>query len=622
MAETVRLTMAQALVRFMGAQYSERDGVRQPFFGGVFGIFGHGNVAGVAQALDQMSDALRYYQCRNEQAMVHTAAAFAKMHNRMRTMACTTSIGPGATNMVTGAAGATINRVPVLLLPGDIFATRLPAPVLQQLESPATQDVSVNDCFKPISRYWDRIYRPEQILTALPEAMRVLTSPADAGAVTLALPQDVQAEAFDYPAHFFRERTWTVPRAPADAESLQRAAAWIRSAKKPLIIAGGGVLYSEAAAALEAFATEFGVPVGETQAGKGSLRWDHPMCLGAVGVTGTSAANAIAREADLVISIGCRLTDFTTASKSAFQNADVRFININVAAIDAFKHAAIPVVADARVALQQLRESLKGFRTSTEYGQRIARLRDEWTKEADTLTAPQGGDVLTQAEVIGIVNDKSAPTDVVVCAAGSLPGELHKLWKARDSKGYHLEYGYSCMGYEIAGGLGVKMADPDRDVYVMVGDGSYLMMAQEIVTSVQEGCKLIIVLVDSGGFASIGALSRSVGSGGFGTNYRYRSQQTGRLDGTALPVDLATNAESLGARVFRASDRASLEHALDQARSADRTAVVYVPVDPAARVPGHGCWWDVPVSEVSEQDSVNRARREYETARIKQRWFV
>ena len=622
MAETVRLTMAQALVRFMGAQYSERDGVRQPFFGGVFGIFGHGNVAGVAQALDQMSDALRYYQCRNEQAMVHTAAAFAKMHNRMRTMACTTSIGPGATNMVTGAAGATINRVPVLLLPGDIFATRLPAPVLQQLESPATQDVSVNDCFKPISRYWDRIYRPEQILTALPEAMRVLTSPADAGAVTLALPQDVQAEAFDYPAHFFRERTWTVPRAPADAESLQRAAAWIRSAKKPLIIAGGGVLYSDAPAALEAFATEFGVPVGETQAGKGSLRWDHPMCLGAVGVTGTSAANAIAREADLVISIGCRLTDFTTASKSAFQNPDVRFININVAAIDAFKHAAIPVVADARVALQQLRESLKGVRTSTEYGQRIARLRDEWTKEADTLTAPQGGDVLTQAEVIGIVNDKSAPTDVVVCAAGSLPGELHKLWKARDSKGYHLEYGYSCMGYEIAGGLGVKMADPDRDVYVMVGDGSYLMMAQEIVTSVQEGCKLIIVLVDSGGFASIGALSRSVGSGGFGTNYRYRSQQTGRLDGTALPVDLAANAESLGARVFRASDRASLEHALDQARSADRTAVVYVPVDPAARVPGHGCWWDVPVSEVSEQDSVNRARREYETARIKQRWFV
>ena len=622
MAETVRLTMAQALVRFMGAQYSERDGVRQPFFGGVFGIFGHGNVAGVAQALDQMSDALRYYQCRNEQAMVHTAAAFAKMHNRMRTMACTTSIGPGATNMVTGAAGATINRVPVLLLPGDIFATRLPAPVLQQLESPATQDVSVNDCFKPVSRYWDRIYRPEQILTALPEAMRVLTSPADTGAVTLALPQDVQAEAFDYPAHFFRERTWTVPRAPADAESLQRAAAWIRSAKKPLIIAGGGVLYSDAPAALEAFATEFGVPVGETQAGKGSLRWDHPMCLGAVGVTGTSAANAIAREADLVISIGCRLTDFTTASKSAFQNPDVRFININVAAIDAFKHAAIPVVADARVALQQLRESLKGVRTSTEYGQRIARLRDEWTREADGLTAPQGGDMLTQAEVIGIVNDKSAPTDVVVCAAGSLPGELHKLWKARDSKGYHLEYGYSCMGYEIAGGLGVKMADPDRDVYVMVGDGSYLMMAQEIVTSVQEGCKLIIVLVDSGGFASIGALSRSVGSGGFGTNYRYRSQQTGRLDGTALPVDLATNAESLGARVFRASDRASLEHALDQARSADRTAVVYVPVDPAARVPGHGCWWDVPVSEVSEQDSVNRARREYETARIKQRWFV
>jgi 3D-(3,5/4)-trihydroxycyclohexane-1,2-dione acylhydrolase (decyclizing) len=622
MAETVRLTMAQALVRFMSVQYSERDGVRQPFFAGVFGIFGHGNVAGVAQALDQMSDALQYYQCRNEQAMVHTAAAFAKMHNRMRTMACTTSIGPGATNMVTGAAGATINRVPVLLLPGDIFASRLPAPVLQQLESSATQDVSVNDCFKPVSRYWDRIYRPEQLLAALPEAMRVLTSPADTGAVTLALPQDVQAEAFDYPTQFFRERTWLVPRTPADAESLQRAAVWIRASKKPVIIAGGGVLYSDAAAALDAFTREFGVPVGETQAGKGSLLWDHPMCLGAVGVSGNSAANTIAREADLVISIGCRLTDFTTASKSAFANPDVRFININVAPMDAFKHAAIPVVADARMALEQLTRTLEGFRTSSAYAEQIARLRQEWNTEAGSLIAPQGGDLLTQAEVIGIVNDTSAPKDVVVCAAGSLPGELHKLWRSRDPKGYHLEYGYSCMGYEIAGGLGVKMADPDRGVYVMVGDGSYLMMAQEIVTSVQEGYKLIIVLVDSGGFASIGALSRSLGSGGFGTSYRYRDQSTRRLDGPLLPVDLAANADSLGARVFRASDRPSLERALDQARSADRTAVVYVPVDPTARVPGCGCWWDVPVSEVSEQETVKRARRDYEDGQKKQRWFV
>jgi 3D-(3,5/4)-trihydroxycyclohexane-1,2-dione acylhydrolase (decyclizing) len=622
MAETVRLTMAQALVRFMSVQYSERDGVRQPFFAGVFGIFGHGNVAGVAQALDQMSDALQYYQCRNEQAMVHTAAAFAKMHNRMRTMACTTSIGPGATNMVTGAAGATINRVPVLLLPGDIFASRLPAPVLQQLESSATQDVSVNDCFKPVSRYWDRIYRPEQLLAALPEAMRVLTSPADTGAVTLALPQDVQAEAFDYPTQFFRERTWLVPRTPADAESLQRAAVWIRASKKPVIIAGGGVLYSDAAAALDAFTREFGVPVGETQAGKGSLLWDHPMCLGAVGVSGNSAANTIAREADLVISIGCRLTDFTTASKSAFANPDVRFININVAPMDAFKHAAIAVVADARMALEQLTRTLEGFRTSSAYAEEIARLRQEWNTEAGSLIAPQGGDLLTQAEVIGIVNDTSAPKDVVVCAAGSLPGELHKLWRSRDPKGYHLEYGYSCMGYEIAGGLGVKMADPDRGVYVMVGDGSYLMMAQEIVTSVQEDHKLIIVLVDSGGFASIGALSRSLGSGGFGTSYRYRDQSTRRLDGPLLPVDLAANADSLGARVFRASDRPSLERALDQARSADRTAVVYVPVDPTARVPGCGCWWDVPVSEVSEQETVKRARRDYDEGQKKQRWFV
>ena len=622
MAETVRLTMAQALVRFMSVQYSERDGVRQPFFGGVFGIFGHGNVAGVAQALDQMSDAVRYYQCRNEQAMVHTAAAFAKMHNRMRTMACTTSIGPGATNMVTGAAGATINRVPVLLLPGDIFANRLPAPVLQQLESPQTQDASVNDCFKPVSRYWDRIYRPEQLLSALPEAMRVLTSPAETGAVTLALPQDVQAEAFEYPAQLFRERTWLVPRTPPDDESLRRAAAWIKESKAPLIIAGGGVLYSDAAAALDAFTREFGIPAGETQAGKGSLAWDHPMCLGALGVSGNSAANTIAREADLVISIGCRLTDFTTASKSAFENLDVRFININVASVDAFKHAAIPLVADARVTIQALGAALKGFRTGSGYADKIARLRQAWNEEADGLTAPQGGDLLTQAEVIGLVNEKSSPKDVVVCAAGSLPGELHKLWRTRDPKGYHLEYGYSCMGYEIAGGLGVKMADPNRDVYVMVGDGSYLMMAQEIVTSVQEGYKLTIVLVDSGGFASIGALSRSVGSGGFGTSYRYRNDATGRLDGTVLPVDLAANAESLGAKVFRASDRATLERALDQARGADRTSVVYVPVDATARVPGYGCWWDVPVSEVSEQETVNRARRDYEAGQKKQRWFV
>jgi len=621
-AATQRLTMAQALVRFLSVQHTERDGNRHQFFGGVFGIFGHGNVAGVAQALDQVPQRLRYYQCRNEQAMVHTAAAYAKMHNRLRALACTTSIGPGATNMVTGAAGATINRLPVLLLPGDIFASRLPAPVLQQLESPQSQDVSVNDCFKPVSRYWDRIYRPEQLMAALPEAMRVLTSPAETGAVTLGLPQDVQAEAFDYPAAFFQERVWTVPRPRADHALLVRAADAIRASRRPVILAGGGVLYSDASYALRRFAERTGIPVGETQAGKGAMAWDDVMAIGATGVSGTAAASEICREADLVISIGCRLTDFTTASKSAFENPTVRFIGINVVEMDAHKHAGIPIVADARAAIEDLEPLLAGFSTASEYRDHVARLQRGWMAEVERLTAAGGKLPLPQAEIIGAVNSASGPRDVVVCAAGSLPGELHKLWRTRDPKSYHLEYGYSCMGYEIAGGLGVKMAAPDRDVYVMVGDGSYLMMAQEIVTSIQEGCKLVIVLVDSGGFASIGALSRSVGSGGFGTDYRFRREQSGQIDGDPLPVDLAANAESLGARVFRASDRASLESALSAARATDRTTVVYVPVDAEVRVPGYGCWWDVPVAEVSEQAPVQKARTQYERDRQKQRWFV
>jgi 3D-(3,5/4)-trihydroxycyclohexane-1,2-dione acylhydrolase (decyclizing) len=622
MARTTWLTMAQAVVRFLSVQHTERDGGRQRLIDGVFGIFGHGNVAGIGQALDQMPDRLRYFQCRNEQAMVHTAAAYAKMHNRLRTIACTTSIGPGATNMVTGAAGATINRLPVLLLPGDIFARRLPAPVLQQLESPQSQDASVNDCFKPVSRYWDRISRPEQILSSLPEAMRVLTSPADTGTVTLALPQDVQAEAFDYPAAFFEDRIWAIQRPRGDAALLARATDVIRASQSPVIVAGGGVHYSGATESLREFAEAFGIPVAESQAGKGALASDHPMALGATGVTGTAAAIELTRDADVIIAIGCRLSDFTTASKSAFQHPDVRFVSINVAEMDAYKQAAIPVVADARAALEELRERLRGYATSAQYRDRIRRVRAEWDAEVARLTSASPGPLLAQAEVIGIVNRFSAPRDVVVCAAGSLPGELHKLWRTRDSKGYHLEYGYSCMGYEIAGGLGVKMADPSRDVFVMVGDGSYLMMAQEIVTAIQEGIKLIIVLVDSQGFASIGSLSRSLGSGGFGTNYRFRNPATGALDGDTLPVDLAANAASLGAEVFRATDRASLEDALAQARQAARTSVVYVPVDPAARVPGHGCWWDVPVAEVSDQPSVQKARESYEESRRSQRWFL
>jgi len=614
--------MAQALVRFLSVQHSERDGERRPFFGGMFGIFGHGNVAGVAQALDQMRDVMPYYQCRNEQAMVHTAAAYAKMHDRLRALACTTSIGPGATNMLTGAAGATINRLPVLLLPGDIFGSRLPAPVLQQLELSSTQDVSVNDCFKPVSRYWDRIYRPEQLLSALPEAMRVLTSPAETGTVTLALPQDVQAQAAEYPDVFFEPRTWTIQRPRGDAESIRRAAEAIRASKRPVIIAGGGVIYSGATDVLRAFAASCGMPVVETQAGKGSMAWDDPMALGAAGVTGTAAAIEICREADVVISIGCRLSDFTTASKTAFQDPSVRFIGINVVEMDAVKHAAIPVIADARAAIAELRIALAGFSTQPAYRQRIESLRAEWHREVDRVTAPSGASPLAQAEVIAAVNRAAEPRDVVVCAAGSMPGDLHKLWRSRDPKAYHVEYGYSCMGYEIAGGLGVKMADPQRQVYVMVGDGSYLMMAQEIVTSVQEGYPLIIVLVDSGGFASIGALSASLGSQGFGTSYRYRNPDTQKLDGDPLPVDLGANAESLGARLFRANDLVSLEQALAAARASGGTAVVHVEVDPAARVPGYGCWWDVPVAEISEQPAVQDAREKYVEGRARQRWFL
>jgi len=603
-----RLTMAQALVRFLSVQFSERDGRRQPFFAGVFGIFGHGNVAGVGQALDQMSDRLRYYQCRNEQAMVHTAAGFAKMSNRLRTLACTTSIGPGATNLVTGAAGATINRLPVLLLPGDIFANRAPAPVLQQLESGQTQDVSVNDCLRPVSRYWDRIYRPEQLLSALPDAMRVLTSPADTGAVTLALPEDTQTEAFDYPDAFFDERVWTIARPRGDAGAIARAADAIRSSSTPLIIAGGGVLYSEAADALRRFAEMTGIGVAETQAGKSAIPWDHPLAVGGIGVTGTSTANRLARAADLVIAIGTRLSDFTTMSNSAFAHPQVRFIGINVCELDAFKHAALPVVADARQALEELTVLLAGHSTTAEYRATIDAGRRDWNAEVDRVYGQRTVSPFAQGEIVGAVNQFARPQDVVVGAAGSVPGDLHKLWRATQPNTYHLEYGYSCMGYEIAGGLGVKMADPSREVFVMVGDGSYLMMAQEIVTSVQEGFKLIIVLLDSHGYASIGALSQSIGSGGFGTQFTYR-----------VPVDLAANAASLGAVVYRVTDRATLDAALTAAREVDRTAVIYVQVDRNKGVPGYESWWDVPVAEVSEQPTVRAARTRWEEGKKRQR---
>ena len=620
--KTRKLTMGQAVVQFLQQQFVERDGNETQFFAGMFGIFGHGNVAGIGQALHQYADSFRFYQTRNEQSMVHTAAAFAKMNNRLRTLACTTSIGPGATNMLTGAAGATINRLPVLLLPGDIFSTRLVAPVLQQLESPGSQDISVNDCFKPISRYWDRINRPEQLITAMPEAMRVLTSPAETGTVTLALPQDVQAEAYDYPVELFQKRVYPIPRQRADVNALKRAAAWIRESKRPLIIAGGGVIYSEATAQLARFAEQTGMPVGETFAGKGSLHYNHPQNLGAIGATGTPGANITAREADLVIALGTRLSDFTTASKTAFQNPDVRFIGINVAEFDAFKHAALPLVADARVTLEELAVAVGSYRVDAAYAARIENYRDEWEEEVERLYHLGHGPLPSQSEVIGVVNEVSRPEDVMVCAAGSLPGDLHKLWRARNPKQFHLEYGYSCMGYEIAGGLGIKMADPGRDVYVMVGDGSYLMLAQEIITSIQEGYKLIVVLVNNDGHSSIGGLSRATGAQGFATRFRYREEESGQLQGEFLPVNLAANAASLGANVIEAKTLLQLKAALHEAREASHTTVVKIDVDYDEQVPRYESWWDVPIAQVSEVDSARAAYEEYEVDKRKERYFL
>jgi 3D-(3,5/4)-trihydroxycyclohexane-1,2-dione acylhydrolase (decyclizing) len=625
MSARVRLTMAQAVVRFLAQQRSARDSREQPFFGGVFGIFGHGNVAGIGQALQEQRGAMRYYLARNEQAMVHTAAAYAKMHNRLRTLVCTSSIGPGATNMITGAAGATINRVPVLLLPGDIFAGRGPAPVLQQLEASHSQDVSVNDCFKPVSRYWDRINRPEQIIASLPEAMRVLTSPAETGAVTLALPQDVQAEAYDYPAALFEPRVWTIARPRPDRDRLQAAAALIRASARPLIVAGGGVIYSDATDALRRFVDATGIAVGETQAGKGSLPDPHPLSLGGIGATGTRAANLLARDADLVIVVGSRLSDFTTASKTAFQHERVRVIAINVAEIDAGKLAALPLVGDARATLDELLPLLEGHRVSAAYTEAVAASIQEWRAEVERICVSRQSSVaspVSQAHVIGVLQETLAPADVIVCAAGSLPGDLHKLWRARDPKGYHMEYGYSCMGYEIAGGLGVKMAAPDRRVYVLVGDGSYLMMAQEIVTAVQERLAITIVLLDNHGFASIGGLSEAVGSGGFGTRYRERNPASGELDGAVLPVDLAANAESLGARVWRANTIAAFRDALAGATGHDGVSVIAVPVDRESRVGGYDSWWNVPVAEVSDSGTVQEARAAYDAARRKERDFL
>jgi 3D-(3,5/4)-trihydroxycyclohexane-1,2-dione acylhydrolase (decyclizing) len=605
---TVRLTMAQALVRFLGAQESEVDGGRAPLFAGVWAIFGHGNVAALGEALHAAQDRLPTFRAHNEQAMAHAAIAFAKAQGRRRMMACTTSIGPGATNLVTAAAVAHVNRLPVLFLPGDVFANRLPDPVLQQVEDFGDPTISANDCFRPVSRYWDRITRPEQLLQSLPAAIAILTDPASCGPVTLALPQDVQAEAWDYPESFFERRVHRLTRPGPDPAQLAAVADRLRRAERPLLVAGGGVHYSSAEAALGAFAERHAIPVAETQAGKGALPWDHPACVGAIGVCGSSAANALAVDADVVLAVGTRLADFPTGSRALFQGSDLTLVALNVAPHDAGKHGALPLVGDAGRGLDELSAALGDWRAPAARMDAARRLTAEWTRVVDTATAA-GPDVpATEAQVIGAVNRAAGPRDVVVCAAGGLPGELSRLWRTRDPRGYHLEYGYSCMGYEIAGGLGVKLALPDRQVFVMVGDGSYLMMNSEIATSVAMRQKLVIVVLDNRGFGCINRLQQACGSAAFNN----------LLGAEAPPIDFAAHARSLGAQAEQVKTVADLEGALTRAKRADRTAVVVIETDPDRPFTGGGAWWDVPVPEVSPRPEVRAARAAYDTARRRQ----
>ncbi|HEX3444680.1 MAG TPA: 3D-(3,5/4)-trihydroxycyclohexane-1,2-dione acylhydrolase (decyclizing) [Chthoniobacterales bacterium] len=618
-----RLTTGQALVRFMARQFVERDGRENRFIEGIWAIFGHGNVAGLGQCIVEFGQAegLRFYRPQNEQAMVHIAAAFAKHRNRLATFACTTSIGPGATNMVTGAAGATVNRIPVLLLPSDYFANRVPDPVLQQVEHPLERDVSASDAFRPVSRFFDRISRPEQLIASLPEAFRVLTDPAETGAVTISLPEDVQAEAHNWPNEFFEKRIWHVRRPVPEPELVREVVNLLKAAKRPMIISGGGTIYSEAAEELRQFVEQFGVPVTETQAGKGVLNWNHPMNAGPIGSNGATSANRLAQEADLVITLGTRLSDFTTASKSAFQNPAVRFIAINVSAMDANKLWARPVVSDAKRALSVLRRELTeaGYTgTAAAYRNEIQNLKEAWDSKITELRTPQEG-TLGELAVIGLVNGAVGGKATVVCAAGGMPGELLRLWRPEDPKAYHMEYGYSCMGYEIPGGLGVKLAEPGREVVVMVGDGSYLMMNSEIVTAVGEGIKLTIVLVDNHGYQCILGLQRAVGVSDFGNELRYRDQTTKQLTGEYIPVDFVKHAESMGAHAIFARSAEELKKALIDARNDDRVTVIVVPVDPEKRMPGMGTWWDVPVAEVSTEEKTRKMREDYEKATENQR---
>ncbi len=610
-----RLTMAQALVQYLIAQQVEEDGEQMPLFAGVFAIFGHGNVAGLGEALYVARDDLPTLRAHNEQAMAHAAIGFAKASRRRRMMVCTTSIGPGATNMVTAAAVAHVNRLPLLLLPGDVFATRMPDPVLQQIEDFGDPNITANDCFKPVSRYWDRITRPEQLLVSLPAALRVLTDPADCGPVTLALPQDVQTMAFDYPERFFAPRLHRLRRPGPDPHELENAARTLKSAAKPIVVAGGGVHYSEASETLGSFAERHGIPVAETQAGKGALSWDHPRQLGAIGVTGSSAANRLAADADVVLAVGTRLSDFTTASRSIFANPDVRIINLNVAAFDAAKHHGFPLVGDAERTLAALDQALGEWRAPPDWGESAQSYAREWNADVERVTAASNAPLPTDAQVLGAVNRHSAPEDVVVCAAGGLPGELHKLWRTMRPGGYHLEYGYSCMGYEIAGGLGVRMARSGGEVYVLVGDGSYLMMNSEIATSVMLGQKLIVVVLDNRGFGCIDRLQHACGGESFNNLF-----SAGVLRGEQAPsIDFAAHAAALGAESEKVAGIAELEQALARARECERTYVIAIETDPQASTAEGGAWWDVPVAQVSTRSAVRAADKNYRESKKRQR---
>ncbi|MDQ6422310.1 3D-(3,5/4)-trihydroxycyclohexane-1,2-dione acylhydrolase (decyclizing) [Paenibacillus sp. LHD-117] len=616
--KTIRMTMAQALLAFLDRQYISVDGQETKFVKGVMGIFGHGNVTGVGEALERSPGELIYIQGKNEQGMVHAATAFAKQTNRRQIFACTSSIGPGALNMVTAAATATVNRLPVLLLPGDNFASRQPDPVLQQLEYASDYTVAATDAFKPVSRYWDRIARPEQLMSAALQAMRILTDPAETGAVTLALPQDAQAEAFDYPADFFAKRVHAIDRRPPSRASIERAAALFTEAKRPLIIAGGGVHYADAARQLASFAEAFGIPAAETQAGKSALPWDHRLNMGAIGVTGSLSANRLAREADLIIGIGTRYSDFTTASKSAFRQEGVKVLNLNVNAADAAKLNGIALTADAREAIAALHAELasRGYQAAYSADE-LERHKLVWDREVDRLYAEESAEGLSQTRALGVINQTIDSSSIIVCAAGSLPGDLHRLWRSSEPKTYHMEYGFSCMGYEVGGAFGAALAEPDREVYAIVGDGSYLMLHSELLTSLQENRKMTVLLFDNHGFQCIHNLQRGHGSDGFGNEFRYRSPGTGRLTGDYMPIDFASHARSLGAAAFTAKTAEELREALLQAKKETRSTLIEISVVPGTGTSGYEAWWRVDVPEVSVSDKVIEAHQAMQ-ARIRE----